>query len=82
MPTEPHNHASKEESPLTEITHTKPLTPFLTSLNHQSPQLQLRALAEDTMPPKETTRTDVKVLIQPTQEATTDTSAPHDPTIT
>ena len=37
MPIEPHNHASKEESPLTEITHTKPLTPFLTSLNHQSP---------------------------------------------
>ena len=31
------NHASKEESPLTGITHTKPLTPFLTSLNHQSP---------------------------------------------
>ena len=31
MPIEPHNHASKEESPLTEITHTKPLTPFQTS---------------------------------------------------
>ena len=30
MPIEPHDHASKEESPLTEITHTKPLTPFLT----------------------------------------------------
>ena len=32
----PH-HASKEESPLTEITHMKSLIPFLTSLNHQSP---------------------------------------------
>ena len=32
----PH-HAFKVESPLTEITHTKPLTLFLTSLNHQSP---------------------------------------------
>ena len=29
----PH-HASKEESPLTEITHMKPLTLFLTSWNH------------------------------------------------
>ena len=38
MPTEPHNHASKKESPAhPRITHTKPLTPFLTSLNHQSP---------------------------------------------
>ena len=46
MPIGPHNHASKEESPLTEITHMKPLTEithmksltlFLTSLNHQSP---------------------------------------------
>ena len=38
MPTEPHNHASEEESPEhLGITHTKPLTPFLTSLNHQSP---------------------------------------------
>ena len=37
MPTEPHNHASEEESPEhLEITHTKSLTPFLTSLNHQS----------------------------------------------
>ena len=34
MPIEPRNHASKEESLLTKITHTKPLTPFLTSLNH------------------------------------------------
>ena len=41
---EPRNHASKEESPLIEITHMKSLTPFLTSLNHQSPQLQLRRL--------------------------------------
>ena len=44
MRREPRNHASKEESPFTRITHTKPLTPFLTSLNHQSPQLQLRRL--------------------------------------
>ena len=34
------------------------------------------------MPPKEIIRTEVKVLIQPTQEATTDASAPKDPTIT
>ena len=32
--------------------------------------------------PKETTRTEVKVLIQPTQEATIDTSAPQDLTTT
>ena len=32
MPTEPRDHASEEESPAhLEITHTKPLTPFLTS---------------------------------------------------
>ena len=37
MPIKPCNHASKEESPLTENTHMKPLTPFQTSLNHQSP---------------------------------------------
>nr|CAN76774.1 hypothetical protein VITISV_021524 [Vitis vinifera] len=40
------------------------------------------APAKETMPPKETTRTEAKVLIQPIQEATTDTSAPHDLTIT
>ncbi|RVW20999.1 hypothetical protein CK203_114478 [Vitis vinifera] len=40
------------------------------------------APAEETMPPKETTRIEVKVLIQPTQEATIDASAPQDPTIT
>ena len=34
------------------------------------------------MPPKETIRTEVKVLIQPTQEATTDALAPQDLTIT
>ena len=34
------------------------------------------APTEETMPPKETTRTEVKVLIQPIQEATTDASAP------
>ena len=37
MPIEPHNHASKEESPLTEITHTKPLTPFLNLLKPSKP---------------------------------------------
>ena len=38
IPTEPHDHTSEEESPAHPgITHTKPLTPFLTSLNHQSP---------------------------------------------
>ena len=38
MPIEPRYHASEEEGPAhPEITHTKPLTPFLTSLNHQSP---------------------------------------------
>ena len=83
MPTEPCDHAYEEESPAhPEITHTKPLTPLLTSLNHQIQQLQLRAPVEETMPPKETTRTEVKVLIQPIQEATTDASAPHDPTTT
>ncbi|RVW63942.1 hypothetical protein CK203_056804 [Vitis vinifera] len=44
--------------------------------------LQLRAPVEETMPPKETTRTEAKVLIQPTQEATTDASVPQDLTIT
>ena len=34
------------------------------------------------MPPKETTRTEAKVLIQPIQEATTNASTPQDPTIT
>ena len=83
MPTEPYDHASEEESPAHPgITHTKPLTPFLTSLNHQISQLQLRAPVEETMPSKETTRTEAKVLIQPTQEAITDTSAPQDPTTT
>ena len=38
MPIEPCNHAYEEESPTHPgITHTKPLTPFLTSLNHQIP---------------------------------------------
>ena len=38
MPTEPHDHAYEEESPAhIEITHMKPLIPFLTSLNHQIP---------------------------------------------
>ena len=83
MPIEPCDHASEEESLAHPgITHTKPLIPFLTSLNHQIPQLQLRAPVEKTMPSKEITRTEAKVLIQPTQEATTDTSAPQDLTIT
>ena len=82
MPTEPRDHASEEESPAHPgITHTKPLTPLLTSLNHQNP-LQLRAPVEETMSSKETTRTEAKVLIQPIQEATTDASAPQDPTTT
>ena len=68
MPIEPCNHAYEEESPAHPgITHTKPLTPFP---------------AEETMPSKETTRKEAKVLIQPTQEATTDALAPHDLTIT
>ena len=38
MPTEPCEHASKEESHAHHgITHTKPLTPFLTSLNPSEP---------------------------------------------
>ena len=68
IPTEPHDHASEEESPAHPgITHTKPLTPFP---------------VEETMPSKETIRTEAKVLIQPTQEATIDASAPQDLTIT
>ena len=38
MPTEPCNHVYEEESHAHPgITHMKPFTPFLTSLNHQSP---------------------------------------------
>ena len=38
MPTKPYDHAYEEESPAyLEITHTKSLTPLLTSLNHQIP---------------------------------------------
>ena len=37
MPIEPRYHASKDESPLIEITHTKPLTPLLTSLKPSEP---------------------------------------------
>ena len=73
MPTEPRYHASKEERLVhLEFTHTKPLTPFLTSLKPSQPI----APTEKTIPSKETTRTEVKVLIQPTQEATTDAPAP------
>ena len=77
MPAKPHNHASKERA-LSLRSHTNPLTPFLASLKLSEPI----APAEETMPPKETTRTEVKFLIQPTQEATTDASAPQDLTIT
>ncbi|RVW77704.1 hypothetical protein CK203_053419 [Vitis vinifera] len=50
IPTKPHDHASEGESPAyPEITHTKPLTPFLTSLNHQSHSYQLRAPVEETI---------------------------------
>nr|CAN83138.1 hypothetical protein VITISV_035482 [Vitis vinifera] len=42
---------------------------------------RLRAPVEETMPSKENTRTEAKVLIQPTQKATTDASAPQDLTI-
>ncbi|KAL6311423.1 hypothetical protein AAG906_035893 [Vitis piasezkii] len=45
------------------------------------PYLQLRAPVEKTMPSKENTRTEAKFLIQPTQKATTDASAPQDLTI-
>ena len=83
MPTEPRDHASEEESLVhPEITHTKSLTPFLTSLNHHNPQLQLRAPVEKTTLPKETTRAEVNVLTQPTQKATTEPLSPQDPTIT
>ena len=37
MPIEPRDHASKEESPLIEITHMKSLIPFLTSLKPSKP---------------------------------------------
>ena len=75
------NHATmhlKRRRALSLRSHTKPLTPFHTSLKPSKPI----APVEETMPPKEIIRTEVKVLIQPTQEATTDASAPKDPTIT
>ncbi|KAL6311583.1 hypothetical protein AAG906_039158 [Vitis piasezkii] len=49
---------------------------------HSFKRYQLRAPVEETMPSKETTKAEAKVLIQPIQEATTDTSAPQDLTIT
>ena len=52
------------------------------SISNLLKPLEPIAPAEETMPLKETTRIEVKVLIQPIQEATTDASAPHDPTIT
>nr|CAN77129.1 hypothetical protein VITISV_022656 [Vitis vinifera] len=39
-------------------------------------------LAEETIPPEETTRAEVDVPIQRTQEPTIDASSPHDPTTT
>ena len=77
MPTEPRDHASKEESPLTKITHEASH-----SISYLLKPSKPIAPAEETMPSKETTRTEAKVLIQPTQKATTDASAPQDPTIT
>ncbi|RVW70102.1 hypothetical protein CK203_062286 [Vitis vinifera] len=47
----------------------------------QLPKLQLRAPVEETMPSYENTRTETKVLFQPTQKATTDASTPQDLTI-
>ena len=58
MPTKPHTMHMKRRA-LSLRSHTKPLTPFLTSLKPSEPI----APAEETMPPKETTRTKVKVLI-------------------
>ena len=77
MQREPRNHASKEESPFTKITHKA--SHSISDLLKPSEPI---APAEETMPPKETTITEAKVLIQPTQKATTDASAPHDITIT
>ena len=77
MRREPPNNASKEESPFTKITHKA--SHFISDLLKPSEPI---APAEETMPHKETTRTEAKVLIQPTQEATTDASSPQDPTIT
>ena len=77
MRREPRNHASKEESPFTEITHKA--SHSISDLLKPSEPI---ASAEETMLPKETTRIEAKVLIQPIQEATTDASAPHDPTTT
>ena len=77
MPTKPHDHASKEESPFTENTHKASYS--ISDLLKPSEPI---ASAEETMLPKETTGIEVKVLIQPTQEATTDASTPQDLTIT
>ena len=65
------NHASKEESPLIEITHKASH-----SISYLLKPSRPIAPAEETMPPKKTTKAEVKVLIQPTQEATTNASAP------
>ena len=71
MRRKPRNHASKEKSPFTEITHKASH-----SISYLLKLSEPIAPGEETMPSKETTITKVKVLIQPTQEATTDASAP------
>ena len=55
---------------------------FLPPKTIKSHSYQLRAPVEETMPFKENTITEAKVLMQPPQEATTDALAPQDPTIT
>ena len=71
MPTKPRTMHLKRRA-LSLRSHMKPLTPFQTSLKPSEPI----APTEETMPPKETTRIEAKVLIQPTQEATSNASAP------
>ena len=79
MPSKPRDHASKEESPAHPGNHTHQASHSISDLLKPSEPI---APVEETMPPKETTRTEVKVLIQPIQEATTDALAPQDLTIT
>ena len=58
MQREPRNHASKEESPFTEITHKA--SHSISDLLKPSKPI---ASAEETMLPKETTRIEAKVLL-------------------
>ncbi|KAL6311119.1 hypothetical protein AAG906_012619 [Vitis piasezkii] len=69
----------EEGEPRTPGDHTHKASHSISNLLKPSEPI---APAEETMPPKETIRTKVKVLIQPTQEATTNASAPQDLTIT